>query len=1495
MATKPCVDTIELPKELKDYLISQREVNAKKGLDQKQSDLLTAKELQHKSENQLHNVYNQLNIDGYETKLAETITKPVSEVKPEPTIISKEQQPIDVSKEEGSGVGGDVETQYNERKKAIEDKLNQQLEDNKDRLDDIDEKGGTKTVRQKIYQEHTNEMVELEKWKMKEDLKNKKTKADNTKKDAVDDLVDFAENNLGKDDKVHPTTGGKLFELNTERLGNAVKGLRDKIANGTLRQVTKAIQTVREVLNVSFDINNRELGKKTEQKIDDIGIQDAKKRTDDELIAHVDELESVRRNNDSYASYKDTRGDTQYMMGNDNFDPYLTEAVNRGLVKIKDGKLSKSEGSGVVGDVLKGVNDKMRQTELEMEFNGNDAELSFKNNDVEIVVAKPIGADGKYSVTVSEKSDSNTGFTLNEGKTKLFDTKLEALEYAKKQKEQSLPTQEVKGSATVPIVKESGNSEPPNKPPVTKESEFQEPENEKDLKKLASNIPNEGKLREYDSRETIEKYFLESPQNNQKVLRQELMPALEHGEMLIQKARKLYGEKEFVEKTLDFIEKSNLTPDSKALMYISLENAMAREKLLNPNSVDIQKKQNLVNSKSQAFLRSNSIAINFGKLRKIAEVNFDVTKITDKFFSAKELEDKGTVERSIQADADTINKEAEVLEMRDLDIQEKIDNAVDAEITKINEALPPIKKRNAEKAIQALENFQKKIRGKAYDATIGVPLAIIDSGITVIKRAIKAGVYISDAIELGVKHIKEKYGKDWQKEGEFRADMIAGFKEEGINKEAKTAPSKVIKDALIEAGFGREVNIKNKEGIKEKKYILDWKKLTGEECSIDRMKETVNDVFEKRGYTPEEINDIQLSLNDAYNNIRASVIENSISELNRRNNKVTTPEQKSAARKLAELYNYGLFEKNPAEYDVLLGKAIGVEGITQKRFDQIHELGKALETLYASKFNGTKLNDLHLKTAIQSIDEKMRMLLHDQSQGHGSSELKLADIVRTYTDASQRMALNTLKQAAENPISGLEQNIISGIDGMLSRSSTPELRKQKRALAVNVYKDMVLAGGTNFGDVGTTFVNRGNLDVYINRMSDSQLVHAIASTAIGKVTLDASDSFFKAKLTEQKFTYNLIKVLTEKRLIDGKLVDGMKREDAINYVSEKLTGQSFKKAQETAKEIIGKVNVGGKKIVNDSQPFVDRLANDIVKAALINGKVITSDMVDAAYNAAYKSAGRNLGHVANNPISDGIQKVSGAIESKINIAKRDKEYKKAAALTYQSIFFRSILNPFVGGGTNWVVLKLEKNGLGLVSGLYNGGKTKLDLTTESGLKNAEKAMYEEARNRDSFMRGAIGGATSVLTAMLFYGIANTDEYRKWRNKNKWAARYLDIVTPEEVLVTMAKKNKELGYYVSNLLNQNDTYDKGKKVSKSVTAAGNDKSNKASALAGEVLGSSIGVPIPWRLVRDAQNIWLGANGEAPYKIPNKPTVGFWNGYLKAGMYDYIDNNPLFKDK
>jgi hypothetical protein len=56
--------------------------------------------------------------------------------------------------------------------------------------------------------------------------------------------------------------------------------------------------------------------------------------------------------------------------------------------------------------------------------------------------------------------------------------------------------------------------------------------------------------------------------------------------------------------------------------------------------------------------------------------------------------------------------------------------------------------------------------------------------------------------------------------------------------------------------------------------------------------------------------------------------------------------------------------------------------------------------------------------------------------------------------------------------------------------------------------------------------------------------------------------------------------------------------------------------------------------------------------------------------------------------------------------------------------------------------------------------------------------------------------------------------------------------------------------------------------------------------GVLLGSSIGNPLPWRLVRDGQQIWAGATGGESYVVsPVKPT-NFGEAYLKGGMFDFF---------
>ena len=216
----------------------------------------------------------------------------------------------------------------------------------------------------------------------------------------------------------------------------------------------------------------------------------------------------------------------------------------------------------------------------------------------------------------------------------------------------------------------------------------------------------------------------------------------------------------------------------------------------------------------------------------------------------------------------------------------------------------------------------------------------------------------------------------------------------------------------------------------------------------------------------------------------------------------------------------------------------------------------------------------------------------------------------------------------------------------------------------------------------------------------------------------------------------------------------------------------------------------------------------------------------------------------------------------------------------------------MGGGTNWVVLRMEKTGLGLVSGLGSMMRkgAKMDLTSETGIKNLEKAMYENMKIKDKFIRGAVGGLTTALIASLFYGISETDEYRKWRNKNMWAARYLDSFTPELVLATMAAKDDKMKRYLESSLNQNEQFDKTKKLMKATVSAVKGDKDEALGQSGEVAGGIVGLPIPWRLVRDGVQIVQGASGGEVYKVNNSPSQGILEGYFKGGLLDFAGLNP-----
>lgn len=1157
---------------------------------------------------------------------------------------------------------------------------------------------------------------------------------------------------------------------------------------------------------------------------------------------------------------------------------------------------------------------------------------------------------------------------------------------------------------------------------------------EDSLEKLSSYIPNGGEIKKYLSGDTIEKYEGSAPTNEQEYVKQELMPALQHGVKIINAAKEKYGD-DFVGKTLDFIESNKGDIESKALMYVSLENELAKQKIEDPSrDLEISKLQDLVRSKSQAYLRKNAIEINMGRLRKIAEAGYDVNKVTSNFFSSEQSRSKKTIEKSIQADGETINKEADFFnkqsgEFISDDLESVISKGVDKQVNEIYKKLPTARRERADKAIAALDRIQKKLRSRTYDASIGVPVAIIDAGITTIKAAIKAGVNIADAIELGIAKIKEKHGK-WAKEEQFRKDMLDGFKEEQIDtkegskvkmrtpaekladakeriksriddirqqiidkkreteslgkkvrpdveltrlqaeekaiselrdkylpkdtnlftdeKKQETVAKKLMADiesindqinkgekndreqkkdpyenekinklraekkarldlleqidptpkdfiesALIDKGFGREIKING-----EVREVLDWRKLAGEEGSVDRIQRNVEESLKSKGFSEGEILRMQNSFVEEYNNLRASVIEKSLKEVESRNTPKEAIDLKTSAKRLAELYNYGLFEKESDTYDYLMNKSLGMSVTGQKTFFEAKELAKALSDLYNQKPQGETLSEMAIQPAVNNINHKITQLLNRIAWTESNWKFKAATVAKEYMGLSQRALLASMKQLEENVFSGYVERAFNKLTYMKEGSDTKALQQQRAEAARNIIKDVTLNAGMDYGNVNSPFLSRSMTEDLINGKSKSKAYHAAFTYMMGRVYLEGADSMHKTVLTEKLFVRQLIKVLTD----PNNPSHFKDKQEAINYVSDKLTGQSFEDALTSAKEVISNVNKkAGKTVLPDNKESVYRLAQGIVKDALVKGERLTTKEVEASFNSAYKVAGYGMGHEANNPISRGVGMLNSHVEGMLKEAIKEKKWDSAARLTFESIITKNILNPFVGGGTNWVTLTLQKAGVdwySVFADRNNKRDNPIDVTSAEGIKNLEKALTYDAKAKSTQGRVFIGAAAGLLTYAALKASGQEDNINSWLKKNEWAKKYFNVISPQALVFLLSMKDKEMGKYFTGLLNiKTDNFSEGKKLTEGSSSlieglSENDqaKKNKGLGKLGDVIGGKMSLPIlPYKFTRDVQNIYRGITGQTQIKSDYK-TSGFANGFYKNGFVDFLGLRP-----
>ena len=187
------------------------------------------------------------------------------------------------------------------------------------------------------------------------------------------------------------------------------------------------------------------------------------------------------------------------------------------------------------------------------------------------------------------------------------------------------------------------------------------------------------------------------------------------------------------------------------------------------------------------------------KFKKLNETIKDLRKKIKEAEAAKYEEDSKAAMQNIIEDVERENQANGPKLYTEQELEDKVKEGVQKEIDGIYAKMPAEKKSKAQRVVDALDNIQRKLRSKTYDASLGVPVAFIDAGITAIKNAIKLGIEVEKAIEIGIKTIKDKLnGAKWDKEADFRKDMMEGFKEEGVDvKKTKEVKARINDDGTI--------------------------------------------------------------------------------------------------------------------------------------------------------------------------------------------------------------------------------------------------------------------------------------------------------------------------------------------------------------------------------------------------------------------------------------------------------------------------------------------------------------------------------------------------------------------------------------------------------------------------------------------------------------------------------------------------------------------------
>lgn len=734
---------------------------------------------------------------------------------------------------------------------------------------------------------------------------------------------------------------------------------------------------------------------------------------------------------------------------------------------------------------------------------------------------------------------------------------------------------------------------------------------------------------------------------------------------------------------------------------------------------------------------------------------------------------------------------------------------------------------------------------------------------------------------------------------------------------SKTAPvNTAVKNALIKSGFGKTLS--------NGKQILDWVKLMRK--THDEIKSEIKQAIKDNAAPGTSVADIQSEIDSIFDDLKGSwkqIISNAIVKSQNSLKKRDTPvdsSQKNAIDKVSDLYAEGLFDEFKDDYKTALRKAVGVSASNREAMVEIDGVAKAANALANSNYGANNFYGQELESEMNKIIAKARY-----KEGGW--------VYRRMRNLSNIFDFVLLKNL-NNPFNR-SQNYLSGQVGKLNtRIGYGKLDKEingtnffggGRGLANATKRNIIRDGGVDHGEVNSmlhgnsqaTDEVRQKINNAITKGGDSKLVNWAYSQLMGTAALNAVDSGNKVSMVWARFISGMEDILVSK---------GESRADVRERLHKEMFGKGvWDNARVKAEELMQHINSKGGTIkINDQT--IQRFAADIVKAELVQNGVIKANEMKAAWNAGYRAAGREMGHVPNNPFSAALNSQKIATAKKIDDATKAKKYPKAANLILQDLIVNKIAWRFASGGTNWIILKLSKGGLGIVTGsimrMKNNSSFKdikhlSDMTT----KEIEDTLYDVQRTKDEFTRGLIGGITNAalftIFAMAMRDDDDKDRLLKFLEKHYVVNKAINAIIPFWISAYIAKMQQDnIGYdmldnkykkqpivdYTLNLANQNTEFAFSTQFLKSLQYFSSGKDEKATEkkqlngaeAAGKMVGNYFDLnPMPTKLLYDGINIYNEIYGDSKYVRPNYETnkEAFVRGILKYGIFGKVVDNEL----